>query len=173
METLTFPKEELTKWKDKTLLYEWKRKYPDLIQVHMFEIFKQKPFLGAYCFGELSVGIYFAKQGYKFLFEPWVEDFLLAPAGKKLGGLQKKFKEIFINATGQEVYDLITKKIASKQKKGQPDLFVYKDGNHFFAEIKRKYEKLGKEQLKFIGGIFQYKIPIDIKIIYLEETKGG
>jgi len=154
---------------EKTLLYEWKKEYPDLIQDHMFQIFNQKPILGAYCFGELSVGIYFARQGYKFLFEPWLENFLLAPAGKKLRELQKRFKGIFINAAGQEIYDLITNKIASKQKKGQPDLFVYKGEECFFAEIKRKFEKLGEDQLKFIGGIFQYKIPIDIKIICLEE----
>jgi len=133
-ETIFYTLQDLENWKTKKLLHTWKKEFPDLIQNHLFNILNTRQYLNSYCFGELFTGIYYAKQGYKFLYEPWIENFLLCES-KSLRDIQLQFQNIFLQHAGRETYNFITKTIAPVLKKGQPDLFVYNDRECFFAEF--------------------------------------
>lgn len=140
-ETIYFTPQDLDDWKNKTLLKQWKEEYPNLIPDHMFNIFNARKALNTYVFGELFTGIQFAKQGYSFLYEPWIENFLLTES-QGLKDLQVQFQTIFIKQAGKELFDYITNTIKTKINKGQPDLFVYNNSGCFFVEVKRKNECL-------------------------------
>jgi len=175
-ETIYFQAKDLISWKNKELLEKWKRRYPELIQNHLYQIWRKnsplnsRPRLNAYGFGELYTAIHFADRGYKFLYEPWIENFLLdQPRKSKLAELRKSFQETFITHAGREVYGYITQTIANKIKKGQPDLFIYDEKEYFFVEVKKKGDKLTPEQKIFIEELEKFQSPIPIHIVHLKE----
>ncbi len=130
--------------------------------------------LSEYCFGELYTGVHYARKGYKFLFEPWLENFLLKEAKKtELRELQLKFQNIFIQQAGQDVFDFITNVLSKKIDKGQPDLFVYRPNDCFFAEIKRERDSLTKEQEIFSNELKKNRIPVPIRLVTLQTKKKG
>lgn len=162
--TVYFEEKDLAYWKNKSLLKRWKKEYPDSIQNHMFKILNSREKLSMFCFGELYTGIYYAKKGYKFLYEPWIENFLLTKAKMpELKKLQEQFINIFVSYAGQKMFDFIQKNIAKNINKGQPDLFVYKRGDFFFVEVKKEGDSLTKEQKIFIKKIG--KISLKVKLV--------
>jgi len=164
--TIYYAEEDINKWKSKSLLKDWKKKYPTLIQDHLFDILNTRESLNLYCFGELFTGVFFAKQGYKFLYEPWIENFLLIES-KKLTTLQLRFQDVFIQYAGKNLFQYITQVIAKQIKKGQPDLFIYNRKECFFVEVKKKGDILRPEQKIFIRELEKYPDPLPIRIVSL------
>jgi hypothetical protein len=151
----------LRNWRDKSLLDQWRLQYPDLICNHYYDIWHKKHSLPSYGFGELWTAIHFASQGYRFLYEPWLENFLLIPS-VKLADLHTQFTQIFIANAGLSLYQFIRDEIARIHTKGQPDLFVYNNDGCFFVEVKRPGDSITQEQQFFINALStsQYAIPV-------------
>lgn len=170
-ETITYTSQDLENWKSKKLLNNWKKEFPDLIPTHLFNILDSRQSLNTYCFGELFTGIYYARKGFKFLYEPWIENFLLFRAKiKELKDLQEIFTDIFIQHTSRETYNFIQNNIAQKINKGQPDLFIYDETNSFFAEVKRKGDVVRKEQEFFIKTLDRSGFDLPIKLVSLQRV---
>lgn len=167
-ETIFFSKNNLRDWKNKTLLNKWKQQYPSLIQDHLINKVLNRKIFTTHCFGELFTGIHYAEKGYKFLYEPWIENFLLVEAKRDdLKKLQEKFINIFIEHAGVEVTKFIKNEIAKKINKGQPDLFVYNEAHCFFVEVKRENDVLSEEQKIFANMLNQSNFDLPIKLISL------
>lgn len=170
IKTIYYSKEDIENWKNKKLLQKWRKQYPSLIEDHYFQIWSNKNKLNSYGFGELYTAVYYARKGYKFLYEPWLENFLLIPS-VKLENIYYRFTETFIKYAGKKTHDFIQSNIASKIKKGQPDLFIYNNDECFFVEVKKKNDKLNKEQKLFINKISGSKYSIPIVLVNLLDKK--
>lgn len=166
--TVYYSKKDIEDWKNKKLLHKWRKEYPSLIEDHYLQIWSNKNKLNSYGFGELYTAVYHTRKGYKFLYEPWLENFLLIPS-VKLKDTYKKFSKTFIKYAGKKTYEFIQNKIASEIKKGQPDLFIYNEDECFFVEVKKKNDKLNKEQKLFINKLSNSKCSIPIVLVNLLE----
>lgn len=162
--------EDIQKWKSKELIKQWKKEFPDLIQNHHFNIcVNPKNKLPLYTFYEYYSGIYFAKKGYKFLFEPYIENYLLVQyKSKELKLLRRKFIRVIKKIIGQNKFQKL-KKVCKEFYSGQPDLFIFnpKNNEYFFAEVKSERDRLRKHQNKLIK---QFRKITPVKIIYLLES---
>jgi len=116
-------------------------------------------------FPEYFTGMHYAIKGYKFLFEPYAENFLLVELKKpELKNIQDKFKEILRKVIGEDNFFYLTR-TTKNFKTGQPDLFIYNEniGDYFFAEVKFR-DKLQEHQKKLIGLIGK-RIPVKLVLV--------
>lgn len=159
---IKYSKQDIAKWKSKELLKDWKFNYPNLISDHLYDILIKRQELNTYCFGELFTGAHFCAKDYKVLYEPWLENCLFQDS-VKLRESRKEFIKIMSKAIGPQEFNTFLEELKKRKlKKGQPDLFVYKDNEYFFAEVKREADKITKEQKEFIKIARQFGIKVEI-----------
>lgn len=167
---IKYSKQDIARWKNKELLKEWESKFPNLISDHLYDILVKRKELNTYCFGELFTGAYFYEKGYKILYEPWLENCLFQES-IKLKGLRNRFLEIMSKAIGPEKFKAFSGGLKKKKiEKGQPDLFVYNNKDHFFVEVKREGDKISEEQEKFIGIAKVFGITVRIVNLRLKDS---
>lgn len=114
-EVINYKKSELHDWKEKKLLKKWKDLYPELIHSHMYSLFMNRKSLTSRCFYELYAGVYYVEMGYKFIFEPWFENFLLKPVKKKNYNIYKKVSKKYLFVKLDWMYTISSNK-RSRQK---------------------------------------------------------
>lgn len=162
-----YNQKNINEWKSKKLIKKWKKEFSALIQNHHYKIcINPENKLPLYTFYEYFTGVYFAKKGYKFLFEPYIENYLLAKyKSKELRLLQQKFLRIVKKVMGKEKFQEL-RNICQNYKTGQPDLFIYHPENkkYFFAEVKSEKDNLREHQDKLIK---QFSKIVPVKIVYL------
>lgn len=162
-----YTQKSIGNWKSKELIKKWKKEFPALIQNHHYKIcINPKNKLPLYTFYEYFTGIFFAKKGYKFLFEPYIENYLLTEyKSEELRNLQQKFLRVVRKIIGKEKFQEL-KNICQNYKTGQPDLFIYnpKTKKYFFAEIKSEKDSLREHQNKLIK---KFNKIVPVKIVYL------
>lgn len=166
-----YTKEYLEKWRDRELIKSWKKQFPDLVQDHHYQILvNAKNKMSVYTFYEYFTGFEYVKKGYKFIFEPYVENFLLQDyKSQEIKNIKSKFICIVKNIIGDDKFEKLME-VCQNYKTGQPDLFIYKEdgSDFFFAEIKSEKDKLRSHQSELISNI-QKLIPV--KIINLKILK--
>jgi len=122
-----------------------------------------------YTFPEYFTGMHYTIKGYKFLFEPYLENFLLFDSKKtELKNIQDKFIGILRKVIGDDNF-LYLKRITKNFKTGQPDLFIYNEdtGDYFFAEVKFS-DKLQEHQKKLIRLIGK-RIPVKLVSVLVKQ----
>lgn len=119
---LIYKKELLEKWKRGKLYRDWAKKYPEIFDNVDITLAKNQP---KYHFGEWLVAIHYAKKGYKSLLE-------------KIGCQNHKRKNKII------AQYLDYEKLMKIPK--LPDLFVYKNNEFFFVEVKKENDSLSDGQ---------------------------
>jgi len=158
---------DLQQWRSRKLIKKWKKQFPDLVEDHHFNsLINPSNKITDFTFYEYFTGFDFVKKGYRFIFEPYVENYLLQNyKSEELRVLKLKFLNAMKDVVGEEKFERL-KVVCHDFKTGQPDLFIYKsDGSdYFFAECKSENDKLRPHQNKLINLI---KKIVPVKIVYL------
>ena len=121
---MSYKKELLEEWKRGKLYKEWADKYPETFDEIDINLAKSQP---KYHFGEWFVAVHYAQEGFKSLLE-------------KVGCQNHERKNKII------AQYLDFEKLMKIPK--LPDLFVYKNNDFFFVEVKKENDSLGDEQAK-------------------------
>jgi len=120
--TLGYEKQILQDWKDKKLYEKWFKQFPDVFDKEDLGLARRRP---SFHFGEWFVAKHYAEKGYKSLLEKF---------GCKNHDRKNKIISKYLNL----------KKLMCIPK--FPDLFVYKNKEFFFVEVKKGGDRLNAKQ---------------------------
>ena len=126
---LTYDKNFHTRWKNGVLCHEWFAEYPDIFDEEDYRLAKKQ---SSYHFGEWFAAIYYGQRGYRSLLEKY---------GCKNHARKNKVVARYL--------DLEKLKTIPKF----PDLFVYKENEFFFVEVKKENDRLSDKQKEYFEKI--------------------
>jgi len=146
---LTYNPAFLKRWRAGILPKEWQRKYPDIFDEDDLRIALAQP---RYHFGEWTAAMHYAKEGYGVLIEKYLYE-----------NHDRKLKIISRLLAPAQILFLRH----PKPRHMPPDLFIYRDKEHFFAEVKRDGDRLNKSQENCFRNI-EKKLKYEVRIVILK-----